>query len=184
MLILSLDTSSSSISLSLFENNRVVLNFYKKTSEKTLRLLPSLFSYLDINPKSIAAFYISIGVGYATPLRIGINFIKAMAMAMSLEKPIYTFVNLDAVAKTMFKDQEIFLYRKVSDAYVGAFYKNAEAISSSPKEYKELPEADAKDIEEYEHMFSYLGYEAFKNSNPVDLFLVEPIYTRPPTRVF
>jgi tRNA threonylcarbamoyladenosine biosynthesis protein TsaB len=181
MLILSLDTSSSSISLSLFENNRVVLNFYKKTSEKTLRLLPSLFSYLDINPKSIAAFYVSIGVGYATPLRIGINFIKAMAM--SLEKPIYTFVNLDAVAKTMFKDQEIFLYRKVSDAYVGAFYKNAEAISS-PKEYKELPEADAKDIEEHEHMFSYLGYEAFKNSNPVDLFLVEPIYTRPPTRVF
>ena len=51
------------------------------------------------------------------------------------------------------------------------------------REYKTLPQ-NAKDIEEFEWIFSYIGYEAFKDYKPSDIFIVEPIYTRAPTRVF
>ncbi|MGC9143782.1 TsaB family protein [Hydrogenobaculum sp.] len=181
MLILSLDTSSSNVSFCLLKASKPVLSFYKKTNEKTLNLLPFLFNTFDIKPKEIDAFFVCIGIGYATPLRIGINFIKAMCIA--LEKPIYTFINIDAVARTMFSHDSLFLYRKVSNAYVGAYYESGKRVSDIA-EYKELPDVPSKDVEEYEHMFSYLGYEAFKKENPSDLFFVEPIYTRPPTRVF
>jgi Inactive homolog of metal-dependent proteases, putative molecular chaperone len=181
MLILSLDTSSSNVSFCLLKDSKPVLSFYKKTNEKTLSLLPFLFNTFDIKPAEIDAFFVCIGIGYATPLRIGVNFTKAMCIA--LEKPIYSFINIDAVAKTMFSKDSLFLYRKVSNAYVGAYYEKGYRVSDI-EEYKELPDAMSKDIEEYEHMFSCLGYEAFKEEKPSDIFFVEPIYTRPPTRVF
>lgn len=180
MLVLSLDSSSSNISFCLIKTSTPVLYMYKKTNEKTLNLLPKLFNDFDINPKDIDAFFVSIGIGYSTPLKIGINIIKSMAMA--LEKPIYTYINIDAVAKVFFKDGEIFLFRKVSNAYVGAFYKNG-IREVDIREYKTLPQ-NAKDIEEFEWIFSYIGYEAFKDYKPSDIFIVEPIYTRAPTRVF
>ncbi len=180
MIVLSLDTSSSNISLCLLKASKPTLFFYKHTNEKTLSFLPSLFHQFDIEPKHIDAFFVSIGIGYATPLKIGINFIKAMAIA--LDKPIYTFINMDALARTLFKDEDIFLYRKVSNAYIGAFYKRGERTSDI-KEYKDIPEYHSYDIEEHQHMYSYLGYMAFKEENPSDLFLIEPIYTRPPTRI-
>ncbi len=180
MIALSLDTSSSNVSLCLLKASKPVLSFYKETNEKTLNLLPSLFNEFNINPEDIDAFFVSTGIGYATPLKIGINFIKAMAIA--LDKPIYTFTNIDALAKTLFKNEKVFLYRKVSDAYTGAFYEKGQRISDI-REYRELPDDNILDIEDYQHMFSYLGYMAFKDEKPSDIFSVEPIYTRPPTRV-
>ena len=93
MLVLSLDSSSSNISFCLIKTSTPVLYMYKKTNEKTLNLLPKLFNDFDINPKDIDAFFVSIGIGYSTPLKIGINIIKSMAMA--LEKPIYTYINIE-----------------------------------------------------------------------------------------
>ncbi len=180
MIVLSLDTSSSNVSFCLLKASKPILSFYKDTNEKTLNLLPYLFNQFEIDPASIDAFFVSIGVGYSTPLKIGINFIKAIAIA--LQKPIYTFTNIDALAKTLFKNEDLFLYRKISNAYVGAFYEKGKRLSDI-EEYQELPETYSKNIEDYEHMFSYLGYEAFKDTNPSNLFLIEPIYTRPPTRV-
>lgn len=180
MLILSLDSSSSNISFCLLKAQKLINLVYKKTQEKTLNLIPHLFNAFNINPKEIDAFYVSIGIGYATPLKIGINILKAMAI--SLEKPIYTFTNIDAVAKMYFDDKDVFLYRPVSNAYVGAFYKNG-LKEDDIKEYKELPK-NAYNIEEFEHMFSYIGYLAFKDKKQDDIKSIEPIYTRPPTRVF
>ncbi len=178
MLALSLDSSSSNISFSLFKGDMVLLKAYKNTQEKTLNLLPKLFNAFDINPKDIDIFFLSIGIGYATPLKIGINFIKAMAI--SLDKPIVIYTNIDAVAKTYFKDEDIFLYKKVSDSYVGAFYEKGIRISEI-EEVHELPHY-SKYIEEYEHMFSEIGYLTFKSEKPTSTYLIEPLYTRAPTR--
>lgn len=180
MLILSLDSSSSNISLSLVKSQKPILHIYKQTKEKTLNLIPFLFNAFDINPQNIDGFYVSIGIGYSTPLKIGINFVKSMAMA--LNKPIYTFINMDAVAKMYFPNEDVFLYRPVSNAYVGAFYSIG-IRKEDIREYKELP-SKAHNIEEFEHMFSYLGYLAFKEKKEDNIINVEPIYTRAPTRIF
>ncbi len=180
MSVLSLDSSSSNISFCILKAEKPMVFVYKNTQEKTLSLIPSLFNAFDIKPQEIDAFYVSVGIGYATPLKIGINIVKSMAMA--LEKPIYTFINIDAIAKMYFNNVDIFLYRPISNAYVGAFYKNG-LRECDIKEYKELPQ-ESYNIEEFEHMFSYFGYLAFKNKKEDDVFNIEPIYTRPPTRVF
>ncbi len=92
MRIFSLDTSFSTVNFSIVEDGKLVFLYYKEHSEKLLQILPEVFKTYGVNLKEFDAYAVSIGVGYATPLRIGVTFMKTIAYLQ--QKPLIAFENL------------------------------------------------------------------------------------------
>ncbi|MFN7064719.1 MAG: tRNA threonylcarbamoyladenosine biosynthesis protein TsaB [Aquificaceae bacterium] len=97
MRLLSLDTSFSSVNLTLIEDGRVVLHHYVDDGKKTLEHLPLLLTRLGIQAQEMDAFAVSLGVGYLTPLRIGITFMKTIAYLS--QRPIVGYENLSLMCE-------------------------------------------------------------------------------------
>lgn len=93
MRLFSLDTSFSFLNFSVIEDGKVVLCHYVDDGRKTLEHLPSELKRYGIEPESFDAFAVSLGVGYATSLRIGITFLKTIAYLQ--RKPIVGYENLN-----------------------------------------------------------------------------------------
>jgi Inactive homolog of metal-dependent proteases, putative molecular chaperone len=97
MRLLSIDTSFSFFNLSVIEDGKLSTLYYEDSKKKGLELLPALLNKLGIKPEDLDAFAISVGVGYTTPLRIGITFLKTVAFLT--QKPIYTYENLELMLR-------------------------------------------------------------------------------------
>ncbi len=85
MLIFGLDTSGSSLGVSIVEDDVVKFEAVVKNkmthSENILPLTNEAFSYLKLSPSDIDCYALTVGPGSFTGVRIGVSFVKGMANA-------------------------------------------------------------------------------------------------------
>ncbi len=196
MRLFSLDTSFSFFNFSVVEDSKVVLLKYIDSSKKTLENLPKALSEEGIDLRDFDAFAVSVGVGYSTSLRIGVIFMKTSAYL--LKKPLFTFENLELLARFVPSPYPKVPFLKVS-RYV--FYREVDKENISEIKIWEGEQVSGVGIG-IEHLgrwegvknlilvpffpFSAYGglvaYERLaKGEQGEDPFKVEPIYLRPPT---
>lgn len=100
MKILGFDTAAKTASVALFENGKILSEFYLDSgfthSETVLPMAKAVLDSARITPADIDLFAVNCGPGSFTGLRIGIAAVKALAM--SLDKPCAAVSTLEALA--------------------------------------------------------------------------------------
>lgn len=103
MKILGFDTAAKTASAALFEDGKIVSEFYLDSgfthSETVLPMAKAVLDSARITPADIDLFAVNCGPGSFTGLRIGIAAVKALAM--SLGKPCAAVSTLEALAYNM-----------------------------------------------------------------------------------
>ncbi|MCI4458055.1 MAG: tRNA threonylcarbamoyladenosine biosynthesis protein TsaB [Thermocrinis sp.] len=188
MRLLSIDTSFSFFNLSVVEDGRLSMLYYEDSKKKSLELLPTLLNKLGINPEDFDAFALSVGIGYTTPLRIGITFLKTIAFLT--QKPLYTYENLELMLRyvpvpapktALLRVSSHIIYRVQNQEGIGPI----KLWKGEPLEGTTIVlrnhSIDFADIQLDFFPFSAYGglfsYERLKAGEPgVDLFSLEPCY--------
>lgn len=100
MKVLALDSSATSASVALVDNEFILGEFYINTSlthsQTLMMMIKSLLDNTKTNVEDIDAFAVSVGPGSFTGVRIGVSAIKGMAYA--LNKPCIPVSTLYAMA--------------------------------------------------------------------------------------
>src|SRR5690348_1308116 len=99
-MLLAVDTSTAQVGLALFDGNQVLGEMTWTTRQHhTTELAPALAGLLGRSGASmeqVDALGVAIGPGSFTSLRVGLSFVKGLALARSL--PIVGIPTLDIIA--------------------------------------------------------------------------------------
>ena len=151
MKILGIDTSSSSLSVAVMDDNLLkgefTLNHKLTHSEQMMPLLDSLLSHLELKMSDIDLIGVSVGPGSFTGIRIGVA--AANAMAMALDIPVVGISSLEAMAYTA--GETAYTIVSTFDAQRDRFYFNAYRFEDS-----ELKALEAEDVLEKEDLIKKL----------------------------
>ena len=151
MKILGIDTSSSSLSVAVMDDNLLkgefTLNHKLTHSEQMMPLLDSLLSHLELKMSDIDLIGVSVGPGSFTGIRIGVA--AANAMAMALDIPVVGISSLEAMAYTA--GETTYTIVSTFDAQRDRFYFNAYRFENS-----ELKALEAEDVLEKEDLIKKL----------------------------
>jgi len=100
MLILAIDTSTRTASVSLLKNDDILSEIFINLGvNHSIALLPALYDLCTLScvkPSSVDLFVCTIGPGSFTGLRIGASTVKGLALAAG--KPVVGVSTLDALA--------------------------------------------------------------------------------------
>lgn len=122
MRILGFDTAAKTASVALWEDGKIVSEFYLNSgfthSETALPMAKSLLDAAKCDIKDIDVFAVNCGPGSFTGLRIGIAAVKAIAMAEN--KPCASVSTLEALAYNLYGYEGIIC--PVMDARCGQMY--------------------------------------------------------------
>ena len=151
MKILGIDTSSSSLSVAVMDDDLLkgefTLNHNLTHSEQMMPLLDSLLSHLELKMSDIDLIGVSVGPGSFTGIRIGVA--AANAMAMALDIPVVGISSLEAMAYTA--GETAYTIVSTFDAQRDRFYFNAYRFENS-----ELKALEAEDVLEKEDLIKKL----------------------------
>ncbi len=151
MKILGIDTSSSSLSVAVMDDDLLkgefTLNHKLTHSEQMMPLLDSLLSHLELKMADIDLIGVSVGPGSFTGIRIGVA--AANAMAMALDIPVVGISSLEAMAYTA--GETAYTIVSTFDAQRDRFYFNAYRFENS-----ELKPLEAEDVLEKEDLIKKL----------------------------
>lgn len=151
MKILGIDTSSSSLSVAVMDDDLLkgefTLNHKLTHSEQMMPLLDSLLSHLELKMSDIDLIGVSVGPGSFTGIRIGVA--AANAMAMALDIPVVGISSLEAMAYTA--GETAYTIVSTFDAQRDRFYFNAYRFENS-----ELKAIEAEDVLEKEDLIKKL----------------------------
>ena len=151
MKILGIDTSSSSLSVAVMDDDLLkgefTLNHKLTHSEQMMPLLDSLLSHLELNMSDIDLIGVSVGPGSFTGIRIGVA--AANAMAMALDIPVVGISSLEAMAYTA--GETAYTIVSTFDAQRDRFYFNAYRFENS-----ELKALEAEDVLEMKDLIKKL----------------------------
>lgn len=155
MLILGVDTSTASLTVSLISEKKILAEYNsKETLKHSSLLIPTIQKALKkINAKigGIDLFSLGIGPGSFTGLRVGVTTIRALAIA--LNKPIVGVPTLDVIAHNGLK-----------------YVKRKKLLG---KITRICPILDAKKRQVYACIYRYDGDKIIKESD----YLLEPVET-------
>ena len=102
-MLLAVDTSTAQLGLALYDGAVVIAELtWTSRARHTVELAPALSGLLDrtgISMKDLAALGVAIGPGSFTSLRVGLAFVKGLALARHL--PVIGVPTLDTVAASM-----------------------------------------------------------------------------------
>ncbi|MFC1704583.1 tRNA (adenosine(37)-N6)-threonylcarbamoyltransferase complex dimerization subunit type 1 TsaB [Candidatus Omnitrophota bacterium] len=100
MKILGIDTSTSTLSIAVLDENKVTAqcnkDFKKRTSDALIPTVKSVLKKANIELSAIDAFAVGLGPGSFTGLRIGVSAVKGLSFATG--KPILGIPSLDTIA--------------------------------------------------------------------------------------
>lgn len=151
MKILGIDTSSSSLSVAVMDDDLLkgefTLNHKLTHSEQMMPLLDSLLSHLELKMSDIDLIGVSVGPGSFTGIRIGVAAANAMAMAIDI--PVVGISSLEAMAYTA--GEVDYTIVSTFDAQRERFYFNAYRFENS-----ELKALEAEDVLEKEDLIKKL----------------------------
>lgn len=134
MLILSVDSSSSTATCALTEENQILaeinLNSKRQHSIVLMDLVDELLNYYDLKINDVDAFAISEGPGSFTGLRIGMATIKGLAF--STNKPCIAISSLDTLAYNVMSFDGIIcpIIDALRDNVYTNMYKNINGVLS------------------------------------------------------
>ncbi len=201
-MILSLDTFSESLGISLIDGHKLVARqTYRKLkpfSELLLDRVDSIFKYLGYDPSVLFAVCVNKGPGSYTALRVGITAAKTISYSLNI--PIYAYTSLEAMAYRYRHYQGVI--KTVVNAGKGECY-TSEFISSNFS-IKKLSDIRLMNIKEFEksitddciivvsgiditgkNVFSLIddlsiegAFLSLKEGLKEDRFLLEPVYIR------
>jgi tRNA threonylcarbamoyl adenosine modification protein YeaZ len=128
MIVLSVDSSSSSATVALVSNNSVVseinITDKKQHSEILMTMIDSVLKFSNLSINDIDGYVVSKGPGSFTGLRIGMSTIKGLSLGS--KKPTISISNLDGLAYNVITHNGIIC--PIMDALRGnvytALYKN------------------------------------------------------------
>lgn len=99
-LLLAIDTSTRTVGVALYDGSQVLVEFtWQSVDFHTVELAPTVQDALRrvrIEPQQVGAFGVALGPGSFTGLRIGLAFVKGMALARHL--PVVGVPTLDFLA--------------------------------------------------------------------------------------
>jgi tRNA threonylcarbamoyladenosine biosynthesis protein TsaB len=102
-MILAVDTSNHAIGLCLFDGSQVLAeNTWQSDNYHTVELAPAVETMLNrckVQPHNLELLAVALGPGSFTALRIGLAFIKGMAIAT--HRPVVGIPTLDGVAAAL-----------------------------------------------------------------------------------
>lgn len=151
MKILGIDTSSSSLSVAVMDDDLLkgefTLNHKLTHSEQMMPLLDILLSHLELKMSDIDLIGVSVGPGSFTGIRIGVA--AANAMAMALDIPVVGISSLEAMAYTA--GETAYTIVSTFDAQRDRFYFNAYRFENS-----ELKALETEDVLEKEDLIKKL----------------------------
>jgi len=157
MKIFALDTSSKVATIGILEDEKVLLentlNDKKTHSENLMPMIEAAFQSVNLTPKDIDVFGVTIGPGAFTGIRIGISTIKGMAEALG--KPVVGLSALEVFAAGIPPTDRIIcpiLDAQRNQVYAGLYqYRSAEDSENPLPTGREKSEADeVKDAKEGE----------------------------------
>ncbi|MBO7244782.1 MAG: tRNA (adenosine(37)-N6)-threonylcarbamoyltransferase complex dimerization subunit type 1 TsaB [Alphaproteobacteria bacterium] len=167
MLLLSLDTASTTLSLSLFENEKVLAKFdetmLRGQAERLIPEIQELFKTAGRNVNELSGVAVGVGPGSFTGVRVALSTARGFALALNV--PVMGVSSLEAYAYESKEDIFVALDTKRGDFYVAGFNKDLEEVFSprvmTMDEIKILnPKLIASDVAD---LFEQEGFNVRKN---------------------
>lgn len=122
MLILAIDTSSSTATTALIENGSLLVEYTQNSgrthSQRLMPMIDEMFKSCGKKPEDVDLYACAAGPGSFTGLRIGATAVKAMAQVF--DKPIAAVPTLDALAYNLYNYDGLLC--PMLDAQRGAVY--------------------------------------------------------------
>ena len=195
MLLLSLDTASTTLSLSLFEGEELVASFdevmLRGQAERLIPEIQTLFQKAGREIKDLSAVAVGVGPGSFTGVRIALSAARGLALALGV--PVFGVSSLEAYAYGANEDVFVALDTKRGDFYVAGYNAGLEEVFSprvmSMEEIEILsPKLVASDVpEEFKKAGFSVRDNDFSLSNQIakiaklrgnDNLPAEPLYLR------
>ena len=168
MLLLSLDTASTTLSLSLFEGEELVASFdevmLRGQAERLIPEIQTLFQKAGRDIKDLSAVAVGVGPGSFTGVRIALSAARGLALALGV--PVFGVSSLEAYAYGANEDVLVALDTKRGDFYVAGYNARLEEVFEprvmSMEEIEILsPKLVASDVPE---VFEEAGFSVRKNN--------------------
>ena len=109
MFVLAIDTSNTTLSVALVENNEILIEVIEATkNDHSKRLMPTieaLFKKVNRTPKELDLIAVAEGPGSYTGVRIGVTVAKTLAW--TLNKPLVGVSSLEILARNIKEDAYI-----------------------------------------------------------------------------
>ena len=132
MLLLSLDTASTTLSLSLVENEKVLAKFdetmLRGQAERLIPEIQTLFQKAGREVKELSAVAIGVGPGSFTGVRVALATARGFGLALNV--PVLGVSSLEAYAYGAGEDVLVALDTKRGDFYVAGFDKDLNEVFS------------------------------------------------------
>ena len=139
MIILGIDSSTKTASVSICDNEKVIVDFtlnHKRThSEKLLEMIDMALKTAQLDISDIDAFAVTKGPGSFTGLRIGLATVKGLCHA--LDKPCFITSTISALFESVNTEySKDIIFAPIMDArrnevYAGAFLNGERIIEDS-----------------------------------------------------
>lgn len=130
MLLLSLDTASTTLSLALFEGEKVLAKFdetmLRGQAERLVPEIQNLFQKSNREIKDLSAVAVGVGPGSFTGVRVALSAARGLGLALDI--PVYGVSSLQAYAYGADADVLVALDTKRCDFYVAGFDKMCEEV--------------------------------------------------------
>lgn len=168
MLLLSLDTASTTLSLALFEGEKVLAKFdetmLRGQAERLVPEIQNLFQKSNREIKDLSAVAVGVGPGSFTGVRVALSAARGFGLALDI--PVYGVSSLQAYAYGADADVLVALDTKRGDFYVAGFDKMCEEVFEprimTMDEIKILnPKMLASDVPD---VFEAAGFQVRENS--------------------
>ena len=202
-MILSLDTFSETLGISLIDGHKIVVRqTYRKLkpfSELLLDRIDSIFNQLGYDPSVLFAVCVNKGPGSYTALRVGITVAKTVSYSLNI--PIYAYTSLEAMAYKYRHYQGVIktaVYAGKGECYTSEFISSEFNI----KKISKIKLMKIKDFEKSisdkcitvvsginitgKNVFSLIDdlsvegtFLSLKEGLTENRFLLEPVYIRP-----
>ena len=130
MLILSLDTASTTLSLSLFEDGKKLASFdevmLRGQAERLIPAIQDLFKQAGKNVNELTGVAVGVGPGSFTGVRVALATARGFSLALGV--PVYGVSSLEAYAYGAGEDVLVALDTKRGDFYVAGYNKDLEEV--------------------------------------------------------
>lgn len=134
MRILALDTATEACSVALWQDGAMIQRFELAGRTHTQRMLPmvhGLMAEAGIAFPQLDGFVCGVGPGSFAGVRIGVGFVKGMALA--LDRPVVGVMSLSMLAQVALDDgaSQVLaaIDARMNEVYVGAFSRTSDGLA-------------------------------------------------------